>query len=275
MRKVIDSNFLQAPELTVYLSKSPENKVVLTDKVAMEAYKGDTLKSIYKSMAIVSDYPSQVVILKGTRLICGLRGHTKGLQSRLIDTTQTRKFGTYCRKLREAQQGHGDYQRYLLHLGKTATDHINQLQIEASQIASGVIEFGNTYSQEELRILRVSASLPVTVIEKMIKHILLLADAVFSQHPDVKDMPADITLFNTYIFRYALCMYLLSIRWITQGGVSDVKPINLANDVIDMNVVAYATFFDSLLSKDKKALSLYAEANYLLQKVVSKYPAND
>lgn len=52
MRKVVDSNFLQSDELRDYLSKSAGNYVVLTDYAAMEAYKGDTLDTIYRSMEI-------------------------------------------------------------------------------------------------------------------------------------------------------------------------------------------------------------------------------
>ena len=57
MRMVVDSNFLQDSELHKYLSKSKSNFVVLTDYAAMEAYKGNTLVSIYKSMAILTEFP--------------------------------------------------------------------------------------------------------------------------------------------------------------------------------------------------------------------------
>ena len=45
MRKVIDSNYLQAPKLRDYFHKSNTNLAVITYYVAMEAYKGDTPKS--------------------------------------------------------------------------------------------------------------------------------------------------------------------------------------------------------------------------------------
>ena len=66
MRKVIDSNYLQSPKLRDYFRKSNTNLAVITYYVAMEAYKGDTLKSIYPSMEIVSEFPRQVLILKPT-----------------------------------------------------------------------------------------------------------------------------------------------------------------------------------------------------------------
>ena len=65
MRMVVDSNYLQCPELRQYLERSSENIAVLTDYASMEAYKGDTLTSIYKSMAILSEFPHQTEILRG------------------------------------------------------------------------------------------------------------------------------------------------------------------------------------------------------------------
>ncbi len=53
-------------ELRAYLAASPANKAVITDYAAMEAHKGDTLNSIYKSMEILCEFSRQVVILKST-----------------------------------------------------------------------------------------------------------------------------------------------------------------------------------------------------------------
>lgn len=70
MRTVVDSNFLQSDGLRAYLSKSPANMAVLTDYAAMEAHKPDTLEMLYRSMAIVAEFPRQVIVLKGTQAVC-------------------------------------------------------------------------------------------------------------------------------------------------------------------------------------------------------------
>src|SRR6266851_566608 len=88
-RMVVDSNVLQSDLLRAYLSKSSDNFAVLTDYAAMEAYKGDTLASIFKSMAILADFPRQVIVLKTTGVLCGLSGRRAGLQRRMIDDEQT------------------------------------------------------------------------------------------------------------------------------------------------------------------------------------------
>jgi hypothetical protein len=73
-RLVVDSNLLQSSSLRTFLSKSKSNFAVLTDYVAMEAHKGDTLANIYRRMEIVGDSPTQTTVLESTRLVCGLRG---------------------------------------------------------------------------------------------------------------------------------------------------------------------------------------------------------
>lgn len=118
MRKVIDSNCLESQTLRDYLGAREDNYAVLTDYAAMEAYKGDTLKSIYSSMSIVSEFPRQVLILKSTSKIVRMSGREKGLQKRLIDKSQTSSFPKYCADLSAARAGNMALQKSLISMGK-------------------------------------------------------------------------------------------------------------------------------------------------------------
>jgi len=84
-RKVVDSNFLRSDALSAYLSESSQNCVLLTDYVAIEAYKGEMPASIYASMAILTRYPHQVIVLKNTADVCGLHPSVTGSPEQLID----------------------------------------------------------------------------------------------------------------------------------------------------------------------------------------------
>ena len=134
MRKVIDSNYLQSPALRDYLSASNDNFAVLTDYAAMEAYKGDTLKSIYPSMAIVSEFPRQVLILKPTSKIVGLSGREKGLQRRLIDKHQTSGFPKFCADLLAARSGNKALEKSLVRMGKEASEHLEKVMSDAAKL---------------------------------------------------------------------------------------------------------------------------------------------
>ncbi len=145
MRKVIDSSYLQSPALRDYLSASKDNFAVITDYAAMEAYKGDTLKSIYPSMAIVSEFPRQVLILKSTTKIVGLSGRGKGLQRRLIDQHQTSGFPKFCADLSAAKSGNKTLEKSLVRMGKEASEHLEEVMANAERLRTsrqGMSAFG-------------------------------------------------------------------------------------------------------------------------------------
>jgi len=154
MRKVVDSNFLQCEKLRAYISASPDNYVLLTEYVAMEAYKGDTLKSIYRSLELLAQYPKQVIVLKGTQIVCGLTGRDAASQEPLIDETQSREFSEYCHHLLAAERGDQFYQRQLLEHGRQATANMERLLQDMPSVSSGFDLMAKTYSPAELKLLR-------------------------------------------------------------------------------------------------------------------------
>src|ERR1041385_1784289 len=92
MRKIVDSNYMQSPKLRAYLAESRKNIAVVTDYAAMEAFKGNTLVSIFRSMEVLSEFPQQVLVLKSTGSINTLKGRRCGMTRRMIDKDQTKGF---------------------------------------------------------------------------------------------------------------------------------------------------------------------------------------
>ncbi len=257
---VVDSNFLQNSELRQYLSTSKSNFAVLTDYAAMEAYKGNTLVSIYKSMAILSEFPKQVIILKGTQTVCGLSGRLSGLQRRLIDDRQTKEFHIYCKRLLAAENGDGRFRAHLLDLGRKATTQMDRVLVDAGKMAEHIEGLAKTFTNDELRALRTGSPMPDGMAEKIFKNIMLVAGLLFRDHPRAKKLPPWNEAPNTFIFRLAICLYLLALRWIAVGGARGAKPKTVLNDMIDLNFAAYATFFDGLLTSDRKLSNLHKDA---------------
>lgn len=264
-RKVVDANFLQDDRLRTFLEKDKANRIVLTDYASMEAYKGDTLVGIFKSMAILSDYPSQVIVLKGTKQICGLKGSDKGLTKRLIDHSQTRGFVRYCIDLKKAEKGDVGLQASLLEHGKEANHHMDLVLGAAGNLANSIQGIADTFTEEELSLLRKRKFFTKSALEKFQKSILLFAGFMFRGHADIADWPDASSLPNTFIFRYSLCTYLLAMWWISEGGAHGAGAARLRNDLVDMNYVAYSTYFDGFLSKDKKASEIYFIARIMLE----------
>jgi hypothetical protein len=267
MRKVVDSNFLQSEALRAYLSMSTDNYAVLTDFAAMEAYKNNTLASIYSRMEILVQYPKQVIVLKGTQIVCELDGCDAALSKCLIDETQTREFPEYCQRLLAAKRGDLSLQGQLLEFGREAKAHIDQMLLDMAKLSSGIELAEKTYTPAELKILRQRENYTPQMREKLVRNVLFLTEESFKQHPSEIKFPRGPEVRNTFIFRYALCSYVLVLKWIENGGTGKTKPENLRNDVIDVNFAAFATYFDGLLTADKKAGEIFADAEFLLREL--------
>jgi len=211
-RKVVDTNCLQEEALRAYLSSSADNYAVLTDYAAMEIYKGDTLAGIYGRMEILAQYPTQVLVLKGTQNICSLTGRAATAQTLLIDETQTREFPEYCHNLLAAKRGDLSLQRLLLKHGREATAHIDRMLVDMSTLSSGIDLMAKSYSPAELKILRRREKYTPQMLEKLIQNILSLANELFKEHPNVTVVPTAPEIRDTFIFRFALCGYVSILK---------------------------------------------------------------
>lgn len=265
MRLVIDSNQLQSPELREFLGRSLLNYAVLTDFAAMEAYKGNTLNSIYKSMAVVSDYPNQVLILKGSRKNFGMSGRRSGLQRRFIDETQTREFPGYVRKLHMAQAGNLHLQKQILEFGRFSDEHFAQMLSDAREMRETFDTLGKAYSKEERAIFRNRSAYTPALAEKMVKTVLDLCGLIFGKFQTYRPLPTYNELSNTFVFRITHACYLLAVTRAAHGGVKDAKPEKIRNDIVDMTFVAYGTYFDGILSGDVALNSMFSEVCILLR----------
>jgi hypothetical protein len=269
MRKIVDSNFLQCPALHSYLSSSAHHYAVLNDYAAMEAYKGDTLASIYHSMSVLRQYPGQVIILRSTGDICGLTTFGAGLPDALADMPQTRGFPEYCRHLAAAERGNKVLQKQLLANGRAATAHMERLLEDAALMPDIFNEAVKVYTGAELKIIRRNESFTPAIMDKFAISVLQLSFVLFSEHPQVTHPPNADELFDTYIFRVAVCGLLLSLRWASVGGASNAKVERIRNDMVDIHFAAYATIFDGLLTNDKKLTGIYREACAVLHLMIS------
>lgn len=264
MKLIIDSNQLQSETLTKYLAKSKSNLAVLTDYAAMEAHKGDTLASIYKSMAVLCEFPEQVIVLKNTRRACGLRGRPAGLQRRLIDETQTAEFPHYVNQLRQAQSGDRAIERQLLETGLAATAHLDRMLVDAQSTGAVIDDIAKGYSKDERQAIRLGEKYSRAMIDKTIAGILYIARMTFDEHPNAFFLPSYAELPNTFIFRTGLCTYLLALEWASKGGARNANPSTFRNDFVDMNFAAFATYFDGLMTADAKVHRIHKEARVWL-----------
>lgn len=264
MKLVIDSNRLNSDDLRAFLLKSTENIAVLIDFVAIEAYNGNTLNKIYKSMEVVSGFPKQVLILKGSSKVGSMSGKVKGLQRRLIDEEQTRGFPKYIKILERGRNGNRQVQQQLLAYGQSAQAHLDKMLIDAIDIKPIFDTLAKLYSKEERAIIRDKRPYTSEMIGKLGKTVIEISGMAFSKHPFVQRNPTYEELPNTFLFRVALSCYLMAIRRGALSSSNNARPDKIRNDMVDMIFVAYGTYFDGILSNDSDMNHMYEEACLML-----------
>lgn len=257
MHLVIDSSAMRRDELRDFLKKSPENRAVLTDYAAMEAYSGDSLHKIFSSMAVVSDFPRQIIVLKNTSKAAHLHGKAKGLRRRLIDQHQTKGFGEYVANLRKAKAGSPPLERALLNMGKEASDHLTDLQDRAAGFGEAVKDFAKLFTPDEIKVLRRGGDFTQAAFDKLVKFSMTIAADMFAgplaknQLPPIQELP------NTVPFRLGLAGTVMMMMWVEKGGYDAAPVARFRNDLVDSSFAAYATYFDGLMTFDNRLEEIY------------------
>lgn len=265
MRKVIDTNYLKSPELKEYLSE-PDNHVVITDLVMMETLRGGDLESVCHQLEPLTQHPKQVIVLKTTHAVAGLRKRRRrGLQRRRIHREETQGFAAWCEKLDLARKGDKEFVKQFEAKCERASADLRELAKGQETYAANLAEHAKDYSEAELKILRKNEPITPELLKKIKGHIVDLAEALFDAHPYWKTRPAVKHLANTLLFRYAISGYVVALRRIKEGGPNEASAEKIRNDLIDAMIVAHATYFDGLSSQDQKAKEIHETTCELLK----------
>lgn len=266
--KVIDASYLRLPHLEEFLSADPDNRVVFDDHACMEAYKGPGLRNILNSLEIVGRYPSQVVVLMETNGVISLQARfSYDVSPRsFVDVRQTRDFNRFCRGVREAVAGGApDLQQQLMEKGSEAKAILTTWFGEAAAADNGLRGAAELLGPELLKELRTGTNLSRESRIRVAIGIRELALNLFDRVPDVATPTTREDFVKSLVFRVAAAVYFLVMRWGADGGVETAAAGTLLNDRIDSIHVAYATYFDGILSADEKLNDLYRQTSWFLQ----------
>jgi hypothetical protein len=265
LRKVIDTNYLKSAELKEYLA-TPGNQVVIPDLVLMERLRGGDLESICQELELLMQHPKQVVVLKSTHAVAGLRKRRRrGLQRRRVDKKQTQGFEEWCKKLELARKGDSELRKYFAEKCKLAAADLAEIAKGQDTYAANLAEHAKKYSEAELNILRKGEPITAELLKKIKVHIVDLAQALFEAHPYFKKPPAVKHLSNAFLFRYAISGYVVALRRLKEGGANGASAEKIRNDLVDAMIAAHATYFDGLSSEDQKAKEIHETTCDLLK----------
>jgi|SRR5712664_1891253 len=151
---------------------------------------------------------------------------------------------------------------------KRAAEQLAEMVQGAGDFAENLREFGKNFTAEEMRILREHESIPQELFDKFLDIIFEMAARVFElgglKPPPAKELP------HTFVFHFTVCAFAHALQWNAMGGAE--KPEKLVNDLVDVNIAAFATFFDGFMSTDARASATYKNASFLLKLLADHAP---
>lgn len=246
---IIDTNRLASDQLRDFLAASPENRAVLPDYVAMERFKMGDLDRLREGFAVLKLFANQVVVLKATGEISTLNPDVEQFPDALIDKDQTEAFTEFCSLLDRAGGGDESILSQLRERVGWAQAQMDVVLGGASDFPIGMAEFEQFFSPKDLARIRRGEPMTAEINTKFHKVVSTIVDTIFRNAPVRIDRPNEGNLPNHFILRNVLCtgVYMLSC---IERGIGARRPEKARNDVIDVLLATYGTYFNGVMSND-------------------------
>lgn len=272
VRIVADTSAMRSASLVDYLSKTSRHEIIIPQLVLAECTQGSDATNAKRSLVTVARFSAQAHVLSSDSLLHRLKPRRNGIQSRLIDSKLTRRLRTHL----STNLAHLNNDDAIVH-AMFAHDRrqIETLMAPYLKIAKLVhrqmLNERDHLTKHEMRLLRNENKICSSLVDKIETRLNACTARV------LKDSGLDLnklTLqdgFYSIPWRMLIFVEALSIHWAVYGGLEGKTPEELANDIKDMSHLACASFFDGLLTLDKRMLSAFEIGRVLIRVFDSRY----
>jgi hypothetical protein len=264
LKKVIDAGALRSPALERFLRTSPNNIAVITDYASMESFKGEGAVNIRRSLQIVGRFPKQVLILKSTAQICALRPRLSGLHSRLVDRRQTVGFVHYCRSLFSSVAEPERVAYDVASKSRIAREHFARIEEKAAAMGPAWDALFQSYDRDDLANLRRRRLLSARLVQRILRDVFAVTARFFRDMSGSTRMPSTRDALYSFPFRFALASYVLALHWAVKGGYKTASARTIRNDFTDATYTSYSSFYDGLITADRKLAEICALNRWML-----------
>ncbi len=265
-RLVIDSSKLQSAELREFLSASTANLAVLSDFAWFEVYKQETVDAVLALLSVIGDFPEQIIVLKSGGEIARLN---PGLPSEVAAMEQ-QDVASLIREMADIMNGPRREDPIVLqqlrNLWSSAAVSLAGMHEGAIDIVTSLPEMSEQmFSEHEIRIIRTNGR----YTEEMFASIFGAAEQIWETLAEGyglqwRSMLRDHTM-SVYLFRYALGIVIYLIWWVRTGSPKLQRVERIRNDLIDLSFVVYGTYYDGLLTADRKAEWMFLNLSRALE----------
>ncbi|MCP2156387.1 UNVERIFIED_ORG: hypothetical protein J2S29_002773 [Rhizobium sp. SLBN-170] len=268
-RLVIDSNMLQAENLRYFLDTSSANFAVLPDFAWFEIYKQRSVEAIASAVSVIGDFPEQVIVLKSGREIAEIDSRTPMMLSLM-------QYGDAAGSIREMVDilnGPGRNEPAILdqldRLWDGAGNSLPGMLEGAQDIMTSLAEMSEQmFKPQDLRIIRQNSQF----IPEMFSSIFGAANQIseaLSDGGQYRSAPSGFGEHKTqtYLYRYSLALVIYLLWWIRNGNQAQKRHDRTRNDLIDLSFAVYGTYYEGLMTSDKKAGWMYENLRLALRAV--------
>jgi hypothetical protein len=254
-RLVVDSSMLQSENLRRFLDVSVTNFAVLPDFAWFELYKQKSVEAIITALSVIGDFPEQIIVLKSGREIAEIDPRTPVMTSIMQRTDVAHHIRGMVTTLNGPGRDEPEVSAQLERLWSGAVNLLPGMLDGAQDIITSLPEMAEQmFAPKQLRIIRKN----MRYTPDMFSSIFGAADQIWETLSGVdRDQIRSSRLkefkTRTYLYRYALAIVIYLLWWIKNGNQAQKRLDRTRNDLIDLSFAVYGTYYEGLMTADKKA----------------------
>jgi hypothetical protein len=254
---VVDTSYLNDPRLRDYLAKSETNFVALTEFLGMQVY---CASRFYDKIKILAEFPKQVIVLRPTDAVRDLRLSANDMRVAMVSSDQTNGFADFCARVSLAEAGDVTEQVRIAVARDRCLAKVEEVIETARRIPPLIEEIRAGYSKHDLRVLTTKNFVNRRLDVQLSRNITHTAIELFRAH---STLPSPTELPYTFIYRFAVVANFHTLIKVAEGP-TPTNPRHLYNNLVDMNFVTYATYYEGILSADELLMDVSVQVrNYL------------
>ena len=264
MRVLIDTNSLESPELRVFLNAGPDNIAVLPEHTTAEIFKPRTLDAVFANHAILCAFPKQILVLHTNLHAIKVDARAPAITNRFIDLRTTKAFPAFCTMLDEARDGDIGYRLQLRKRQKWAAERANAVENAMGDLSETLAQVREHFTAHQLRLIGAGKTIPPEARQMILDISTAVAEDMARNGPGRAPVPPPPHRYNHFGWRWSLCDVINIIRLIGDGAQRRASDKS-RNDHFDNVFAAFGTYFNGVMTDDKRLLAAQAIARLILR----------
>lgn len=273
-RIVVDSCMLQSEKLRRFLEHRNTNVAVVTEFAWFEIYKQVSSGAVKDALSVIGNFPDQVAILRSGEEI----GKFDPRNASMAEAMQHPDSAAGIREMVKAMYGS---EHDTFHAWDQLDRRWADAEKRAPRLLEGTVDLLESlpemaeqmFTSYELKIIR--SGKPYT--SNMYENIFGATEQIWETFaPLMNAAPMELdpqSKLEAYFFRLSFAFVVYALWWISKGGQTTKRLERARNDIIDLSFAVYGTYFDGLLTDDRKAYWMHFQLSMGLKMLGANVPS--